>query len=346
MAGIRAARGEFVIMGDADDSYDFTALQPFVDELRGGADLVMGNRFRGGIAPGRHARPAPLRRQPGAEQHRPPVLRQPGAATSTAACAASGGTPSPACRCSPTGMEFASEMVVKATLAGLRIVEVPDHPVARRPQPPAAPAQLERRLAPPALPAPLQPPLAVPHPRHHPHDGRPGRRRRPHDRTRVGRRPHLRRRHPGGHRRRPRHRVPGRPVRPADQDLRHRGGVPAPRPAGLQVRHHHHPRAGPGHRRADRPVRGRRAGGLAGALEPARLQRARSPAVAAPGRAVGDRPRHEHADDLRLAVRQRPGHPPGAGGRRRATAGGGCGRCRRRPRAADEVRPSGPVPAR
>ncbi len=52
MAGVRAARGRFVIMGDADDSYDFTALEPFVDELRQGADLVMGNRYRGGIAPG------------------------------------------------------------------------------------------------------------------------------------------------------------------------------------------------------------------------------------------------------------------------------------------------------
>src|SRR6201981_3311673 len=52
MGGILAARGEYVIMGDADDSYDFTNLMPFVTELRGGADLVMGNRFKGGIAPG------------------------------------------------------------------------------------------------------------------------------------------------------------------------------------------------------------------------------------------------------------------------------------------------------
>lgn len=50
--GVAAARGRFVIMGDADDSYDFSALQPFLEELRAGADLVMGNRFRGGIAPG------------------------------------------------------------------------------------------------------------------------------------------------------------------------------------------------------------------------------------------------------------------------------------------------------
>src|SRR5580658_2994694 len=52
MGGILAANGEYVIMGDADDSYDFTNLMPFVEQLREGADLVMGNRFKGGVAPG------------------------------------------------------------------------------------------------------------------------------------------------------------------------------------------------------------------------------------------------------------------------------------------------------
>ena len=51
-AGILAARGRYVIMGDADESYDFTALDPFVACLRDGVELVMGNRFQGGIAPG------------------------------------------------------------------------------------------------------------------------------------------------------------------------------------------------------------------------------------------------------------------------------------------------------
>jgi hypothetical protein len=52
IGGIRAARGKYIIMGDADDSYDFSSLDAFVWELREGAQLVMGNRFQGGIAPG------------------------------------------------------------------------------------------------------------------------------------------------------------------------------------------------------------------------------------------------------------------------------------------------------
>jgi Glycosyl transferase family 2 len=124
MAGIRAAQGRFVIMGDADDSYDFTALQPFVDELRGGADLVMGNRFKGGIAPG--AMPA-LHRYLGN-----PVLSAIGRRFFASPvrdfhCGLRGFRRDAITGLSlqSTGMEFASEMVVKATLAGLRTVEVP-----------------------------------------------------------------------------------------------------------------------------------------------------------------------------------------------------------------------------
>jgi glycosyltransferase involved in cell wall biosynthesis len=50
--GILAARGRYVVMGDADDSYDLSNLGPFVARLREGYDVIMGNRFRGGIAPG------------------------------------------------------------------------------------------------------------------------------------------------------------------------------------------------------------------------------------------------------------------------------------------------------
>ena len=122
--GIAAARGRFVIMGDADDSYDFSSLMPFVEKLREGYDLVMGNRFLGGIAPG--AMP-PLHRYLGN-----PVLTGVGRLFFR--------SPSGDFHCGlrgfrrdrireldlqTTGMEFASEMVVKATLMGLRIAEVP-----------------------------------------------------------------------------------------------------------------------------------------------------------------------------------------------------------------------------
>ena len=52
LGDIRAARGKYVIMGDSDDSYDFNRLDAFVEQLRAGYQLVMGNRFRGGILPG------------------------------------------------------------------------------------------------------------------------------------------------------------------------------------------------------------------------------------------------------------------------------------------------------
>jgi glycosyltransferase involved in cell wall biosynthesis len=124
MAGVRAARGRYVIMGDADDSYDFERLDGMVDHLRAGADLVMGNRFQGGIAPG--AMPF-LHRYLGN-----PVLSFLGRLFFSIPvgdfhCGLRGfsreailelGLQSP-------GMEFASEMVVKASLRGLRIEETP-----------------------------------------------------------------------------------------------------------------------------------------------------------------------------------------------------------------------------
>jgi glycosyltransferase involved in cell wall biosynthesis len=124
MGGILAARGEYVIMGDADDSYDFSNLMPFVTELRGGADLVMGNRFRGGIAPG--AMPG-LHRYLGN-----PVLSFVGrlffrSPIGDFHCGLRGFKRDSALRLGlqATGMEFASEMVVKATLANQKITEVP-----------------------------------------------------------------------------------------------------------------------------------------------------------------------------------------------------------------------------
>jgi hypothetical protein len=123
-AGVSASRGRFVVMGDSDDSYDFSRLSPFLDALTAGADLVMGNRFLGGIMPG--AMPwkhryigNPVLTAIGRLFFRSPVgdfhcgLR---AFTRTAFDRMDLRTP---------GMEFASEMVIRATLLGLRVDEVP-----------------------------------------------------------------------------------------------------------------------------------------------------------------------------------------------------------------------------
>lgn len=124
IGGIRAARGKYIIMGDADDSYDFENLEPFVEKLRGGADLVMGNRFAGGIAPG--AMPF-LHRYLGN-----PVLSFIGRLffripTGDFHCGLRGFNANAIRRLDlqTTGMEFASEMVVRSSLAGLRMEEVP-----------------------------------------------------------------------------------------------------------------------------------------------------------------------------------------------------------------------------
>jgi hypothetical protein len=124
IAGIAAARGRYVIMGDSDDSYDFTALGPFVAALRDGHDLVMGNRFAGGIRPG--AMP-PLHRYLGN-----PVLSTVGrvffgAPVRDFHCGLRGFNRDAirALDLRAPGMEFASEMVVKATMQGLRVTEVP-----------------------------------------------------------------------------------------------------------------------------------------------------------------------------------------------------------------------------
>jgi glycosyltransferase involved in cell wall biosynthesis len=124
MGGIAAARGKYVIMGDADDSYDFANLDPFVQKLREGYDLVMGNRFKGGIQSG--AMPW-LHRYLGN-----PVLSGVGRILFKSPCGdfhcGLRGFRKKAImqlNLRTTGMEFASEMVVKATLHKLRIAEVP-----------------------------------------------------------------------------------------------------------------------------------------------------------------------------------------------------------------------------
>jgi len=123
-AGIQAARGQYIVMGDADDSYDFANLLPFLERLRQGCDLVMGNRFLGEIKPG--AMP-PLHRYLGN-----PVLTTIGrlffrSDVGDFHCGLRGFRREAILSLDlrTTGMEFASEMVVKATLHRLRIDEVP-----------------------------------------------------------------------------------------------------------------------------------------------------------------------------------------------------------------------------
>lgn len=122
-AGTAAAWGEFVIMGDADDSYDFTALLPYLQELRAGSDLVMGDRFRGGIAPG--AMPwlhrylgNPFLSLIGRVLFRSPI--------GDFHCGLRGFRRDAVLdlRLQTTGMQYPSEMVIKSTLAKLRIAGV------------------------------------------------------------------------------------------------------------------------------------------------------------------------------------------------------------------------------
>ena len=122
--GIQAAHGTYVAMGDADCSYDFMGLMPFLDRLRGGTEMVIGNRFLGGI--GRGAMP-PLHRYLGN-----PVLSFAGRVFYSASigdfhCGLRAFRRDTVLKLDLTssGMEYASEMIVKAHLAGLTMEEVP-----------------------------------------------------------------------------------------------------------------------------------------------------------------------------------------------------------------------------
>jgi glycosyltransferase involved in cell wall biosynthesis len=124
MGGFEAARGRYVVMGDADGSYDFSSISPFIERLRAGDQLVMGNRFEGGIRDG--AMPF-LNRYLGN-----PVLSFIGRLLFPSAIGdfhcglrAFRRDIIDSLDLQSPGMEFASEMVVKATLDGLRISEVP-----------------------------------------------------------------------------------------------------------------------------------------------------------------------------------------------------------------------------
>ena len=124
LRGIRESRSRYVIMGDCDDTYDYTDLDPFIEALRGGADIVVGNRYAGGIAPGAMT-----------WSHRrigTPVITFMlrlfcGARLGDSQCGLRGFTRVAFERLelSAPGMEFASEMILKAARKGMRTVEVP-----------------------------------------------------------------------------------------------------------------------------------------------------------------------------------------------------------------------------
>jgi glycosyltransferase involved in cell wall biosynthesis len=122
--GILASRGEYVLMADSDDSYDFSHAGRFLDQLHTGSDLVMGNRFQGGIS----------------DQAMPFLHRYLGNPVLSGIGRLFFGSPCGDFHCGmrgfrresflrmdirSTGMEFASEMVVKATLLGMKVSEVP-----------------------------------------------------------------------------------------------------------------------------------------------------------------------------------------------------------------------------
>ncbi|HVH65297.1 MAG TPA: glycosyltransferase family 2 protein [Candidatus Acidoferrum sp.] len=124
IGGIAAAKGRFVIMGDADDSYDFSAIGPLIDKLRDGYDLVMGDRFTGGIEDGAMVWSHrwvgnPVLTFIGRLFFRTPVHDM--------HCGLRGFRKDAyeRLRMRATGMEFASEMVIKASLQRMNIAEVP-----------------------------------------------------------------------------------------------------------------------------------------------------------------------------------------------------------------------------
>jgi glycosyltransferase involved in cell wall biosynthesis len=123
-AGIRAALGAFIVMGDADDSYDFSEVPQFVQEWRKGYDIVMGNRFRGGIKPGAMPWHHKYIGNPGLTVILNLIFRT---GIGDSHCGMRGFSRAVYNRMDlrSTGMEFASEFIIKGKQLGARITEIP-----------------------------------------------------------------------------------------------------------------------------------------------------------------------------------------------------------------------------
>ena len=124
LAGFRAAKGRYLIMGDADDSYNFEEIGPFYDRLREGCDLVVGNRFKGRVEKG--AMPF-LHRYLGTPVLTGLIRLFFGVKVGDVNCGMRGLTKEALGSMSlkSPGMEFASEMIIKAALVGLKIADIP-----------------------------------------------------------------------------------------------------------------------------------------------------------------------------------------------------------------------------
>ena len=121
--GIKNAKGKYIIMGDSDDSYDFTNLMPFINELRNNTDLVMGNRFKGGIEKGA---------MPFAHKLGVPFLTMLGNVIYKTKlgdyhCGLRGFNKEKILKLNLEclGMDFASEIIIKSKKANYKIVEIP-----------------------------------------------------------------------------------------------------------------------------------------------------------------------------------------------------------------------------
>ena len=251
MGGIVAARGKYIIMGDADDSYDFTNLMPFVDRTAPGRRPGHGQPVRRRDSAGRDAAAAPLPRQSGAELHRPAVLPQQDRRLPLRAARLQPGQ-----RAGPEPPGHRDGVRQRDGGQGGPVRPARDrgahHAGQGRPEQAAAPAHLAGRLAAPAVPAAVQPALAVLPARPGAADRGPGHRRDRGTAPVPGRHGDLRRGHAGRRLGDGGDRLPVRAVLAVHPGLRRLGGLPARRAEGPAAAGEAEPGTRPAARRGHR----------------------------------------------------------------------------------------------